>query len=151
MWVVAFDMNELFIRSFGIPYFIVGSRLDLVKVGYTHTPCSIPSRRSIGDKHWIDQWSWCCEKVWGNDSVEGNCCHFYSPQGPRMGFWNGSQICLGINTDEWIVQIWVSVCIISDQRCPFLWWFCGATTQLKSLFQSKSNLDGVCAPGPFHQ
>ena len=48
-------MDELFVRSFDILYFIVRSRQDLVEVDYMHMPHSIQSLRNIGDKHRIDQ------------------------------------------------------------------------------------------------
>ena len=52
-------------------------------------------------------------------SVEGNRRHLYSPQGLRMGFRNGSQICLGNGNCIRNNQIWVGVCIGSDHMMPF--------------------------------
>ena len=44
---------------------------------------------------------------------------FYSPQGPRMGFRNGSQIYLGNGNCIQSNRIWVDVCIGSDHMMPF--------------------------------
>ena len=85
----------------------------------------------------------CCEKVWGNDSVEGNRHRFYSPQGPRMGFQNGSQIYLGNDNCIRNIWIWVNVCIASGCISSFGddWW------SEPSLQVAKCNVESATCDG----